>query len=281
MPVEELIVNGEAIAAAQYECFHRRRIALTLDHLRKLGARNIVEVGGHPWVMTAALIDHGAFNICATVSAEEVTHWPDDIGVTRREYRISTPGGREASFANYSANIERTLFEIDERADTVIACEIIEHLLRAPHIMMLNVNRWLPVGGNLLVSTPNGVQFSNPFRRKSSRPAYRCNVYARHNYLFTLDHLVDLAELCGFKVREAGFWNVYERSGAARVYTALGALPLHYLREKFQRTIFLAAEKQSDVTELARLPKCYAPGTEWEFIRPAANRFNVGRFEEA
>jgi hypothetical protein len=281
MPAEELIVNGDAIGAEQYQRFHQRRIARTLGHLRKLGARNIVEVGGHPWVMTAALIDHGAFNVCATVSAEEVTHWPDDIGVTRREYRISTPGGREASFPNYSANIERTLFEIDERADMVIACEIIEHLLRTPHIMMLNINRWLPVGGKLLVSTPNGAQFSNPFRRKSSRPAYRCNVYARHNYLFTLDQLVDLAELCGFKVREADYWDVYERSGLSRLYAGLGALPLPYFREKFQRTIFIAAEKQCDATELPRLPKCYAPGTEWEFILPATNRVNAGQFEEA
>jgi hypothetical protein len=163
----------------------------------------------------------------------------------------------------------------------VIACEIIEHLLRAPHIMMLNINRWLPVGGNLFVSTPNGAQFSNPFRRKSSRPAYRCSVYARHNYLFTLDQLVDLAELCGFKVREAGFWNVYERSGASRVYGALGAIPMHFLREKFQRTIFIAAEKLRDTTELSRLPKCYAPGIEWEFIRPAGNGVNAQHFEEA
>jgi hypothetical protein len=280
MPVEQLMVNGEAIAAAHYQRFHRRRVAQTLDQLRKLGAKNIVEVGGHPWVMTAALIDDGAFSVSATVSAEEVTHWPDDIGVSRHEHRISTPGGRLASFPNYSANIERTLFEIDERADTVIACEIIEHLLRAPHVMMLNINRWLPVGGNLFVSTPNGAQFSNPFRRKTGRPAYRCSVYARHNYLFTLDQLVDLAELCGFKVHEAGFWNVYERSGASRVYAALGALPLHYLREKFQRTIFITAEKQRDVTELPRLPKCYASGTEWEFIRPTANRVNAQPFEE-
>ena len=47
------------------------------------------------------------------------------------------------------------------------------------------------------------------------------------------------------------------------------------------RTIFMAAEKQLDATELSRLPKCYAPGTEWEFIRPSANRGNVQHFEEA
>jgi hypothetical protein len=267
MHAAELIVNGERIDAARYKRFHGRRIELTLEALRRLGARRIVELGGHPWVMTSVLVDDGALEIAATISAEEVTNWPDDIGVTRREYRMQTLGGREVSFPNYSANIERTLFNIDEHPDTVIACEIIEHLIRSPHIMLLNINQWLPVGGRLLMSTPNGAQFSNPLRRKSARPAYRCNVYARHNGALTLDQLVDLVELCGFVVRDAGFWNVYERSGPSRVYSALGALPFDYFKEKFQRTIFITAEKQRDVTQLPRLPKCYVPSPEWENIQ--------------
>jgi hypothetical protein len=270
MPIE-LIVNGECIDGTRYLGFHRKRLRLTLDALRKLGAKRIVELGGHPWVMTSALLDDGHFELAATISAEEVTNWPDDIGATRREYGIRTLGGREMTFPNYSANLERTLFNIQERPDTVIACEIIEHLLRSPHIMLLNINRWLPRGGKLLMSTPNGAQFSNPFRRKSSRPAYRCNVYARHNYLFTLSQLIDIVELCGFKVREAGFWNVYQRTGLSLFYSILGALPIRYFKDKFQRTLFVAAEKETDVAELPRLPRCYAPSANWEFIQATAN----------
>jgi hypothetical protein len=279
MPDDELIINGERIDTAHYRRFHRRRIALTLTTLRKLGAKNIIELGGHPWAMTSALIEEGGLSISATVSAEEVTNWPDDIGVTRREYRMITPAGIEAAFPNYSANIERTLFNVDERADTVIACEIIEHLLRSPHIMLLNVNRWLPVGGKLLVTTPNGAQFSNPLRRKSARPAYRCNVYARHNSSFTLSQLVDIVQLCGFKMREAGFWNVYERAGPARLYSALGMVPLRYFQEKFQRTVFIAAEKEREVTEIARLPKCYAPSPNWEYIAQTNKAEHLDSFE--
>jgi hypothetical protein len=263
--LNELIVNGEKIDATRYIAFHQRRIAFTLAALQRLGAKRLIELGGHPWAMTAALVD-GELEIAATVSAEEVTNWPDDIGVTRREYRLRTHSGREAVFPNYSANIERTRFELAENADTVIACEIIEHLLRSPHIMLLNANRWLPQGGKLLLSTPNGAQFSNPLRRKSGRPAYRCNVYARHNGSFTLNQLVNLARLCGFKVCEAGFWNVYDRPGLSSLYTALGALPIRYLKEKFQRTIFVTAEKERDVSELDRLPECYAPSANWESI---------------
>jgi hypothetical protein len=268
MPSEKLIVNGETIEADRYRRFHNKRVQFTLEQLRKLGSTNIVELGGHPWVMTSALIDHGAFNVAATISAEEITNWPDDLGTSRREYHICTLGGCDTTFSNYSVNIERTLFDIYEKPDTVIACEIIEHLLRSPHIMLLNINRWLPIGGKLLISTPNGAQFNNPFRRKSARPAYRCNVYARHNYLFTLEHLADLTQLCGFKIREAGFWNVYERSGPSGIYAVLGGIPLGYFQEKFQRTIYVTAEKERNVTELTHLPKCYVPSASWEFIRP-------------
>jgi hypothetical protein len=270
MPTDEILINGERIDAARYRRFHRKRIALTLAALRDFGTQNLIELGGHPWVMTSALIDEGGFTVCATVSAEEVTNWPDDIGVTRRDYHMVTPAGNEAHFPNYSANIERTLFDIAERGDTIIACEIIEHLLRSPHIMLLNVNRWLPIGGKLLVTTPNGAQFSNPFRRKAVRPAYRCNVYARHNGAFTLEQLVDLAELCGFKARAAGFWDLYERAGWSRLYSIFSNVPLPYFQEKFQRTIYILAEKESDVTELARLPKCYAPSPNWEQIKPTS-----------
>src|SRR5690242_10306059 len=98
MPADELIINGRRIEAEHYRRFHRGRIALTLGTLGKLGAKNIIELGGHPWVMTSALIDEGGLAISATVSAEEVTNWPDDIGVTRREYRMITPAGIEATF---------------------------------------------------------------------------------------------------------------------------------------------------------------------------------------
>jgi hypothetical protein len=193
---------------------------------------------------------------------------------------MKTLGGREVSFPNYSANIERTRFAIEERPDTIIACEIIEHLVRSPHIMLLNINQWLPVGGKLLITTPNGAQFSNPLRRKASRPNYRCNVYARHNGGLTRSQLADLVQLCGFEVRDSGFWNVYQRTGPSRIYSALGALPVDYFREKFRRTIFLLAEKRGEVTELPRLPKCYVPHPDWEFIRQPDEVSQVSLIEE-
>jgi hypothetical protein len=262
----QLLVNGQVIDRRGYYAYHRNRIAATLAKLHDLNARKIVEVGGHPWVITAHLIDDPQFEVGATISAEELIKWPDDIGVSAQEYRITTPKGTEACFVNYSANVERTLFNLHETPDTVLACEIVEHLIRSPHVMFLNINRWLPVLGKVLVTTPNGAQFNNPLRRKSPTPAYRCNIYERHTYLYTLDGLTDLIALCGFKIVEAGYWDVYERHGLSRIYDLLSHLPWQYCREKFSKTLYVVGEKVTDVTALEGPPRVYDPCGEWEFI---------------
>jgi hypothetical protein len=267
---DQIWLNGEPLDVRRYGAYHKHRIQQTLDKLGEIHARDVVELGGHPWIMTAHLIDDPRFQVCATVSAEEVTNWPDDLGVSSRRYCLKTSQGREASFTNYSANLERTRFGIAEQPDTVIACEIIEHLIRSPHVMLLNVNSWLPLSGKLLMSTPNGAHFNNPLRRKPRAPAYRCHIYERHHYVFTLDDLVELVELCGFNVREAGYWKVYERTGFTRIYDLLGYIPLKYAKDKFRRLIYLVAEKNRDLTELPRIPRVYAIDPGWEFIAKTA-----------
>ena len=59
---------------------------------------------------------------------------------------------------------------VNDGADIVLACEIIEHLTRAPHVMMLNINSWLKPGGRVVLTTPNGAQFDNPLRVKPKMP---------------------------------------------------------------------------------------------------------------
>ena len=267
LPDGQIMVNGQVRYEQDYITYHRKRIAFTIEKLRKIGARRIVEIGADPWVMTASLIADPSMDVCATVSAQEVTNWPDDIGVNVQRYHIRNGCGKEAYITNYSANIERILFELHCSPDTAVACEIVEHLIRSPHVMFLNINRWLPLSGRLLVTTPNAAQFSNPFRRRSPTPAYRCNVYERHSYLYTLDQLAELIKLCGFKVSESGYWDVYEPRGVSAIYDALSYVPFKYFRDKFKKTIFVVAEKIENVAELKRCPSVYDPRGEWEFIK--------------
>lgn len=262
----QILVNGQVLYRPGYLEYHSRRIAMTVQKLREIGARKIVEVGAHPWVMTAHLIDDPALEVCATVSAEESTRWPDDIGVSVQEYQIRSTLGNELTVKNYSANVERTRFKLHEVPDTALACEIVEHLIRSPHVMFLNINGWLPMWGKLLVTTPNGAQFANPLRRRSPTAAYRANVYERHSYVYTLDELTELITLSGFGVMEAGYWDVIERRGLSSVYGVLSRVPWRYFQDKFKKTIYVVGRKERDVAELERVPRVYDPRGNWEFI---------------
>jgi Methyltransferase domain len=261
-----VLFDGKPHDISRYAQMHENRFRHSVQALRKYAQGKVLEVGGHPWAMTALIAETPGFDLSATVSAEEVTLWPDPIGIQRTIHTLQAPQGREVKFTNYSLNIERSLVDLDEKVDAVFACEVIEHLVRAPHIMLLNINRWMRIGGTALISTPNGMQFSNPFRRKNARPAYRCHCYERHNGLLTMEQLEDLARRSGFQILESGYWNVYDRSGPSRVYDALSKLPIEYCHAKFSRTIFVIAEKIEDREVLDGLPKAYAPSIDWEHI---------------
>lgn len=267
-----LRLNGEAIPIDAYARFHAARFDDTLALVRRHGGGRVVEVGGHPWAMTARLLAEPGVDLVATVSAEEVTAWSDALPVARRDYELDLGDGRPRRFTNVSANIERTRFDLGGEADMVLACEIIEHLTRAPHQMMLNINSWLRPGGLAVLTTPNGSQLENPFRVRPKMPAYRPSVYSRHNYVFTMDRLCDLAECCGFEIVEASYWSPYRRQGGSELYRSLYNLGPRYLKDKLAQTLCVVARKVEARDTASRLPRCYAPDAGWEAIdgAPAA-----------
>ena len=248
----------------RYASFHAPRIDWTISLLRKHGAQRVIEMGGHPWTMTRCMVDAG-LDVVATVSAEEELLWPDPIAVTRSPKRLQAEGGPAIEFVNSSANLERTRFAITESADAVVAAEIVEHLVRAPHVLLLNANDWLTDGGLLVLTTPNGASFQNPLRVRSRTNAYRARIYERHTYMFERRQLEELVTLCGFDIVESGYASPYARRGKSVLYDWLARLPFRRCQDLFSRTIFIVARKRAPVAELPCRPSCYAPGP-WEFI---------------
>jgi predicted SAM-dependent methyltransferase len=267
-----ITVNGERLDLSRYDSFHAARFGQTMELVRSIGGGRTIELGGHPWTMTSRLLAEPSVDLLATVSAEEVTAWPDEIPVTRQAYTMETPEGTSHEWVNISANLERTLFDIAEKssppakADLVLACEIIEHLTRSPHIMLLNINSWLQTGGRVILTTPNGSQFDNPLRTKPKMPAYRYSQYARHNYVFTMAMLCDLAEACGFEVEYTTYWSPYRRTGLAKLYRLMSRLPGAYFKNLFAQSIVLVARKKENRNTASRMPRAYAPAGDWERI---------------
>ena len=251
---------------------HDKRISWTVDMLKGLGIESVVEVGSHPWVMTAAFTDEPEIELLATVSVEESILWPDDIEPTHETHEIVTQEGKSARVKTYSFNLERRRVNIEERPDAVLACEVIEHLVRSPHTMLLNINDWLSIGGVLLITTPNGCQMMNPFGRSPRMPAYRAHSYERHNFVYSLTQLTDLIELCGFSIVDSGYSSPYPCTGAQRIRKFLASLPVRYLSDRFDRMLYIVARKARDVRCLTRTPDVYAPSSAWEFISDDGHR---------
>jgi hypothetical protein len=207
-----------------------------------------------------------SLNLLATVSAEEVTAWPDELQVKKNNYQIEIDGKETYSFTNYSANIERTLFNVEGKADIVMACEIIEHMTRAPHILLLNANSWLEPDGRIVITTPNGAQLENPFRVRPKMPAYRYSSYSRHNYVFTMEGLIDLVSVCGFDIESASYYSPYKRKGGSKIYRGLMKIGTEYAHSKFSQSLCVVGRKVNNCNAAERLPKVYAPSPLWERV---------------
>lgn len=261
-----LWVNGEEKDASDYANMHWARIAWTLEKIKKYGKKSIVEIGSNPWVMTAEIIDDPDLQLLATVSAEESLVWPDDIEPMHETREILTGRQNYADVKTYVFNVERHRTSIDETPELVLACEIIEHLIRSPHVMLLNINDWLSVGGLLIITTPNGCQMVNPLTRSPRMPMYRSHCYERHSYVYTLSTLIELVEKCGFIVIESGHSSPYPCSGFQYMRKALASVPGRYFSDKFHRMLYIVAKKSRNVESLSKCPSIYVPSMDWEYI---------------
>jgi SAM-dependent methyltransferase len=98
----------------------------------------------------------------------------------------------------------------DEHYDTVLCCELIEHLAADPMHMMVEIHRILKPGGHLLLTTPNTASFRaisailqgyHPgFFAAYIRPTARGEAEARHNREYAPQEVRALLENSGFTV---------------------------------------------------------------------------------
>jgi glycosyltransferase involved in cell wall biosynthesis/SAM-dependent methyltransferase len=98
----------------------------------------------------------------------------------------------------------------DAHFQTVLCCELIEHLFEDPMHMMAEINRVLALGGHLVLTTPNvsamrGIAailqgFHPGFFHAYIKPSEAGHVDARHNREYTPGEVYKLLEASGFEV---------------------------------------------------------------------------------
>lgn len=191
-------------ASAEYLETHETRLAKTLSIIPP-GApdRSVLEMGAYLQITPAlkTRLGYGEVRGC----------YYGKLGRTDHRRAVSSDGEEFACEVDHF-DAERDPFPYPgERFDTVVCCELLEHLLEDPMHMMGEINRVLKPGGQVVITTPNITSlravsamllgyhpgFFHAYI-KPARPGEE--VEARHNREYAPRELQSLLEDSGFEV---------------------------------------------------------------------------------
>ena len=90
----------------------------------------------------------------------------------------------------------------DDHFDTVLLCEVIEHLVRDPVFQLAEIARVLRPGGVFILTTPNVARAANRGRLAQRQGIYdpysRYGLHGRHNREYTAEEILELTDGVGF-----------------------------------------------------------------------------------
>jgi SAM-dependent methyltransferase len=186
---------------SHYLAYHARRYATLRALALELGGPRVLNVG--PMFETRMLRDAGLH--VDTLGFPHPLFGPRD-GERHLEVDLNAPR-----------------VDGDGSYDLVVAAEVIEHLHRAPSLVLAWLAGWLRPDGWLLVQTPNAVAFHKRVRmllgRNPIEPIRVDPSNPGHFHEYTLGELRDAAAEAGLHV---GGWRAANYFGTSRAYAALG-----------------------------------------------------------
>lgn len=185
------------------------RFLQTLDVISRVAGRggDVLEIGANPYFVTAVLLHD--FELKVTCMGRPPVVWPGSAaGTGLRQKRFLSVSHATHPIEEVVCNAERDRFPFsDESFDTVIAAEILEHLIYSPTHFLYEIQRVLRPGGRLILTTPNAVQLRylvRWFQGRSNWDQYSgYGVYGRHQREYTPREVVKLLTALNFSVDEA------------------------------------------------------------------------------
>lgn len=176
-----------------------RRFLYTLQ-LVPQPAGKMLEIGAAPYYMSLLLrhFREGELHVA--------NYFNDDIG-PRGTQVLVTAQGDEAVFDYANTNVERDTMPYEEGAfDTVLFCEVFEHLTNDPLRALIEIKRVLKQDGALILTTPNVVRLANVAHMLQGLSIFDVysayGPYGRHNREYTVSEVRRILEHAGFEIEE-------------------------------------------------------------------------------
>lgn len=162
---------------------------------------SLLEIGANPYFTTVLLWEFTALELTLTNCFDPTVRGTREQTLEYTDPRSNTAHRRTAVYE--SLDVESRAFPWpDESFDTVVFCEVIEHLTVDPVAALLEIHRVLKPGGTIVVSTPNVARLENVARLVAGANLYDpysgYGAFGRHNREYTRHELVRLLEYCGF-----------------------------------------------------------------------------------
>jgi glycosyltransferase involved in cell wall biosynthesis/SAM-dependent methyltransferase len=189
-PVEEMRI---------YVTSDFKRFVYTLGLVPERAGQAILELGANPYFTTVLL----------SKFRDARLHLANFFDKPEREGKQQVTIHQTGEVVEYfykQFNIEEDRFPYDDDSfDTILFCEIIEHLLSDPAHALTEIRRVLKPDGVLVLTTPNVVRLDNLRKVIAGENFYDpysgYGAYGRHNREYTQEELYNLLTANGFTVR--------------------------------------------------------------------------------
>lgn len=202
--VERLIPEGDDFGwdgNNVYHTTHKRRYARTLDVL--FDGSTPVEGVKLLEIATSAVLPVAIYDMGVDVDIT-VTHF--DLAQKKSGTYTVAYADKEYTLPSYFVDLEtQKLPAKDNTFDTVLCCEVLEHLDVDPMFMLAELNRVLKPGGRLILTTPNITSSHALWKMLRGIEPYFFMQYHkdgspyRHNYEYSCGGLTTLLEAAGFE----------------------------------------------------------------------------------
>jgi 2-polyprenyl-3-methyl-5-hydroxy-6-metoxy-1,4-benzoquinol methylase len=180
--------------------YDKPRLLATLQFLERfhLQRKKICEIG-----------IGGVGVACAEVFNSQVDGYDYPVG---EQCKRSKTLSNLFSIPFYHVDLNQTGIALQDSYDAILLCEVMEHLVRMPLEVVIDLKNFLKPGGLIFVSTPNLLRLSNRLRLLQGRKLF-------HDYLPQTYH----GHMREYTPEEVAF--ILQRAGLVEVGWTLKALP--------------------------------------------------------